>query len=403
MTPNRVTEKSYPNSQTLKEGIEMTSRMRSVAFKALLVGLASLILVFAGPVSTVLADGSHHNSPGQPGHNGGIQFSTPFIIGITGLLINKVTDCATGVAIAPEKLTAEFVFKDGAKAPFNLQDLVKIILKAAGYQNREITSFMTLQFNFGFLKLILIIPLEGDICLPPLVGGPSQPPSVTPPAPDCTCKIYDARIELDSLEPLDAEYGRTSNGNPMLQRLGTKVKANLKITAEGTGKIQIDWRGGLKNRGFWAYLREIAAVASSPADFPRNDEGYFDAIGTRFIDCPGAKQALTIPLEFTVYEYDSSRPGDLDTVGRLLQELQRLVRQRRGWENYNLGYLDGVWFTQTLIIEATARSLCDGSTVNTQLPPYRYRKKFEAAVYQQGNQLVLGGISPRKPGIEPMR
>jgi hypothetical protein len=65
MKRNRVTEKSYPNSQTLKERIEMTSRMRSVAFKALLVGLASLILVFAGPVSTVLADGSHHNSPGN--------------------------------------------------------------------------------------------------------------------------------------------------------------------------------------------------------------------------------------------------------------------------------------------------------------------------------------------------
>jgi hypothetical protein len=182
MKRNRVTEKSYPNSQTLKERIEMTSRMRSVAFKALLVGLASLILVFAGPVSTVLADGSHHNSPGQPGHNGGIQFYTPFIIGITGLLINKVTDCATGVAIAPEKLTAEFVFADGAQPPFHFSQLKKIIIKAEGYQPKEIIKLMTMQFSFGFLKLILIIPLEGDICLLP------QPPAqeTVQVAPGCT-------------------------------------------------------------------------------------------------------------------------------------------------------------------------------------------------------------------------
>jgi hypothetical protein len=63
MTPDRVTEKSYPNSQTLKEGIKMTSRMRSVAFKALAVGLASLILVFAGSSNATLAGGD----PPPPG------------------------------------------------------------------------------------------------------------------------------------------------------------------------------------------------------------------------------------------------------------------------------------------------------------------------------------------------
>jgi hypothetical protein len=63
MTPNRVTEKTYPNSQTLKEGIEMTSRMRSVTFKALLVGLASLVLVFAGSSNATLAGGD----PPPPG------------------------------------------------------------------------------------------------------------------------------------------------------------------------------------------------------------------------------------------------------------------------------------------------------------------------------------------------
>jgi len=136
-----------------------------VAFKALLVGLASLVLVFAGSISTVLADGSHHNSPGQPGHNGSIQFYTPFIIGITGLLINKVTDCATGAAIAPEKLTAEFVFADGAQPPFHFSQLKKIIIKAEGYQPKEITSFMTMQFNLFILVFTFIVPLEGDICL----------------------------------------------------------------------------------------------------------------------------------------------------------------------------------------------------------------------------------------------
>jgi hypothetical protein len=174
MTPNRVTEKTYPNSQIPKEGITMTSRTRSAAFKALLVGLASLMLVFAGSVSTVLAEGQHHNVPGQPGHNGGIQFFTPFVIGVTGLLINKVTDCATGAVIPPEKLTAEFVFADGAQPPFQFGQLKKIILKAEGYQPKEITQFMTMQFGFGFLVLTFIIPLEGDICLQAIVCNNPQ-------------------------------------------------------------------------------------------------------------------------------------------------------------------------------------------------------------------------------------
>jgi hypothetical protein len=59
MVRNRIEAETYPNSQISQEGIKMTnrrfSRMRSVAFKALVIGLASLVLVFAGPVSTMLA------------------------------------------------------------------------------------------------------------------------------------------------------------------------------------------------------------------------------------------------------------------------------------------------------------------------------------------------------------
>jgi len=72
-----------PNDK--KEGFSM----RSVAFKALAVGLASLMLMFAGSISTVWA-GPSHTVPGQPFPSGGIQFPTPFIISITGLLIDKV-------------------------------------------------------------------------------------------------------------------------------------------------------------------------------------------------------------------------------------------------------------------------------------------------------------------------
>jgi hypothetical protein len=148
---------------TTKEGFSM----RSVAFKALAVGLASLMLMFSGSISTVWA-GPTHSVPGQSGPSGGVQFPTPFIISITGLLIDKVTDCATGAAIPPEKLTAEFVFREGAHPPFQLSQLEKIIIKAEGYQPKEITSFMTMQFQFGPLRLIFIIPLERTICLSPL-------------------------------------------------------------------------------------------------------------------------------------------------------------------------------------------------------------------------------------------
>jgi hypothetical protein len=148
---------------TTKEGFSM----RSVALKALAVGLASLMLMFSGSISTVWA-GPSHSVPGQSGPSGGVQFPTPFIISITGLLIDKVTDCATGAVIPPEKLTAEFVFRNGAHPPFQLSQLEKIIIKAEGYQPKEITSFMTMQFQLGPLRLIFIIPLERTICLPPL-------------------------------------------------------------------------------------------------------------------------------------------------------------------------------------------------------------------------------------------
>jgi hypothetical protein len=144
---------------TTKEGFAM----RSVAFKALAVGLASLMLLMAGPVSAILA-GPSHTSPGQSGPNGGIQFPTPFM-SITGLLINKVTDYVTGQVIPPEKLTAEFTFKDGAHPPFSPKDLVSVTIRAPGYFPESITDFSTIQISLGFLSFTFIIPLNAEIQL----------------------------------------------------------------------------------------------------------------------------------------------------------------------------------------------------------------------------------------------
>ncbi|MCS6903469.1 MAG: hypothetical protein NZO41_04250 [Candidatus Bipolaricaulota bacterium] len=134
--------------------------------RAFLVGLTSLVLVVAGPVSTILADGQNHSSQGQTGSHG-THFPAPFMIGITAFVIKEVKDCATGAVIPPEKLTAEFVFKDGSQPPFPFNQLEKIILKAEGYQNREITQFMTIQIGFGVFVLTFIAPLEAGICLLP--------------------------------------------------------------------------------------------------------------------------------------------------------------------------------------------------------------------------------------------
>ena len=142
-----------------------------MAFRVLLVGLASVMLVIAGPVSAVFG-GPSHSSQGQSGSHG-THFPTPFMIGITAFVIKEVKDCATGAVIPPEKLTAEFVFKDGSQAPFQFNQLEKIILKAEGYQPREITQFMTMQFGFGPLVLTFIVPLEQDICLLMLMQEPA--------------------------------------------------------------------------------------------------------------------------------------------------------------------------------------------------------------------------------------
>jgi hypothetical protein len=169
MKRNRVGAEQYPNSQISQEGITMTGRKqgrtRNMAFRMLAVGLASLlVLVLAGPVSTVLG-GPSHSSNGQPGHNGGVHFPVPFIIGITALALGDVKDCQSGAVIPPEKLTAEFFFADGAHPPFQFNQLEKIIIKAEGYQPKEITQFMTMQVTLGFIKLIFIVPLEQNICL----------------------------------------------------------------------------------------------------------------------------------------------------------------------------------------------------------------------------------------------
>jgi len=176
MKRNRVGAEQYPNSQISQEGITMTGRKqgrtRNMAFRMLAVGLASLlVLVLAGPVSTVLG-GPSHSSNGQPGHNGGVHFPVPFIIGITALALGDVKDCQSGAVIPPEKLTAEFFFADGAHPPFQFNQLKKIIIKAEGYQPKEITQFMTMQFTLGFLKLVFIIPLEASICLQPACNNP---------------------------------------------------------------------------------------------------------------------------------------------------------------------------------------------------------------------------------------
>lgn len=142
-----------------------SSVTRNVAFRVLVVGLASLMLVVAGPVSAVWG-GPAHSTPGQPGPNG-TSFPTPFMIGITAFVVKEVKDCVTGAVIPPEKLVAEFVFKDGSQAPFHFNQLEKIILKAEGYQPKEITQFMTMQFRLGFVVLTFIVPLEQNICLMP--------------------------------------------------------------------------------------------------------------------------------------------------------------------------------------------------------------------------------------------
>jgi hypothetical protein len=129
------------------------------------VSLASLVLLFAGSIAPLLADGSHHTSQGQPGPNGGVLFTTSFMIGITGLLLGPVKDCATGEIIEPGRLSAMFVFPTEAQRSLHWSQLIKVVLSAEGFQPREITQFTIFRLTLGFLTLTFVIPIEAHICV----------------------------------------------------------------------------------------------------------------------------------------------------------------------------------------------------------------------------------------------
>lgn len=139
--------------------------MLKQAAKAFMLVLALLGIVLGAGLGSWA--GPQEEVTGEPGPNDGVQFSTPFIVEIIGLLIDRVTDCVTGEPIPPGKLRAEFVFQEGAQAPFKLDDLQKIILKSEGYQPREITSFFKIQLQIGQLMFTFVLPLDRSLCLTP--------------------------------------------------------------------------------------------------------------------------------------------------------------------------------------------------------------------------------------------
>jgi len=67
--------------------------------------------------------------PGKPGPGGEVQFEVP-IAGTAGLLIGEIRDCATGDALAPEQVTAEFLFAEDRTVPYSPDDRVAVILHA---------------------------------------------------------------------------------------------------------------------------------------------------------------------------------------------------------------------------------------------------------------------------------
>jgi len=279
----RTNERALPTEP--EEGFQMRMRVRTSATekragkpsaRTVILGLLGLVL---GPVGAARADVEHHDpapptSSGEPGPNGGIQFPTGFIIGITGVLIDRVTDCESGQAIPPERLRAEFLFREGASRPYHLEDLEKIVLTAVDpatgavtHGPKEITSFLVMQFRVGMLTLTFIVPLEGAICLPP--HQPQEEPPHQPAGDsECTCRIKRFQIQLLN-PPLKGEAAvpvpdpPTSGYTPVLQ-LGSRTGALFYLEAEGKGQITLTWKYGLKDRSLVADLFGTRVTQSLP-------------------------------------------------------------------------------------------------------------------------------------------
>lgn len=370
----------------------MTSRKLSSkwsgAFKALAIGLVSLALFLAVPAMTILADGSHNMCPGQPGPNGGTQCTTgSLIIGISAVVVNA-TDCTTGVAIPPEKLTFDLVFREGANAPYSVNDLKAIIVTAAGYVPATITSFVQMQLNLVIFVVNIIF--AGNACLPPLVVAPPEPP--TPSAPTCIVTEFKVQqIKLTDLTSLAPQYGseNTNSGSQrsVLQHLSTQVSVKYTLRAQGEGRVGIKWDYGLKNRGFGT-----AVIGKSGSFAPLPDSRRSDYIE---VDCKDHDPERDYPYKFVIDEYSRMQPGDYAGVSQILLELQRLERNRLRNQTYNLNAVEYILFQQTVGVVGTV-------VWPNALPPseafFGYRKKLLDIVLlvDQGNLKLLGwfGESP---------
>lgn len=75
---------------------------------------------------------------GRPGLDGETEFLTPFISGVTSLLVTQIVDSSTGESVDPADVAAEFLFRENAQPPFVPEDLLLVVLSSPGYASRVI-------------------------------------------------------------------------------------------------------------------------------------------------------------------------------------------------------------------------------------------------------------------------
>ena len=122
----------------------------------------------------------------------GYEVETPNIGGITSILIDRVLDCVSGEVIPYEQLSLRVVYRDDAVRPFDISDIVGIVVSAPGYLSHAIVHFEPIEFGFLFVTFTVLVPLEAPICLEPITER-----TLTPTHPTGAC-VGDAPVSVTS-------------------------------------------------------------------------------------------------------------------------------------------------------------------------------------------------------------
>ncbi len=168
-------------------GVGLVAALAQIEPPASAVGLAVVLRFFATSSSGAQAsleielivgepkgdgDDPDYEVPGGEETTQGVTFEIPFVPDASSFALGRVTDCATGKAIDPARLSTEFFLAPAAVPPYAWTDLDKVVVRSPGYLPLAITEFKPVTISLLFFRMTFVTPARPNVCLTP-AGEPS--------------------------------------------------------------------------------------------------------------------------------------------------------------------------------------------------------------------------------------